>query len=94
MQDVFNQRVCFEKGGWDNVKIQSEELEKASIEIAELIGGRQTTKDAIAFVLRNQPIYEWFTNRFIYDLNRECWTYVAGQDYREELKQIRRKLKK
>lgn len=76
--------------GWQDIKIEDSFFNESINEIVNLIGGREATKQAIKFSLRNTPIHQWFANRIIFD--GKNWSYIAGQDYPSEIKEIRRQL--
>jgi hypothetical protein len=94
LENLTTERACLIGEGWENIKIDPD-FKKDSVEqIVELIGGRQATKDRIKFVIRNTPVHAWFCSRIIYEADRKKWVYVAGQDHKGELQQIRNELKK
>jgi|SRR6056297_3842200 len=61
-------------------------------QIADLLGGRTSTKQHIKTVLKNQTFSAWYLERIIYSFDRNKFEYVAAQDYPYELKEIRKNL--
>ena len=60
--------------------------------VDEVLGGWQKHKYALKYQLNNVPLSHWGFQRIIF--NGKRWQYVAGQDYTNELKQIRNFIKK
>lgn len=80
--------------GWDDVEIEEKFREESFNQIASLLEYRkQELTGRALFKLKNEPLYEWFGNRFVYSPTRECWSYCAGQDYISEMREIRKVLK-
>ena len=59
--------------------------------VDDVLGGWQKHKYALKYQLNNIPLSHWGFGRIIYMGGR--WRYVAGQDYTNELKQIRNFIK-
>lgn len=60
--------------------------------VDEVLGGWNKHKYVLKYQLNNIPLSHWGFERIIY--NGKRWQYVAGQDYTNELKQIRNFIKK
>ena len=60
--------------------------------VDEVLGGWNKYKGRIKYILNNTPLQHWGFQRIIF--NGKRWQYVAGQDYTNELKQIRNFIKK
>ena len=58
-------------------------------ELVELIGGYSETRDKVRFKLRNEPQHHWFADRFVFNVHRNKWEYIDGQDGRREKQMIR-----
>lgn len=86
--NLTTRRACINGIGWDDIKIDESFFNESIDNIANLLGGRQKTKETIKFKLRNEPIYEWFGSRIVFNNNK--WEYVSGQNYSGELTQIRK----
>jgi hypothetical protein len=80
--------------GWNDIKIDEQFFNESINNIVELLGGRQKTKETIKYKLRNEPIYGWFSNRIVFCKHNNVWTYIAGQEYTTEIKEIRKILTK
>ena len=91
-QTLISQRAYFNGVGWEEINnLMTDEIAQ---EIADLLGGRNATKETIVRVLTTQRFSAWYLERIIYDEKRKQWTYCAGQDYPYEIKQIRNDLRK
>lgn len=91
---LINGRAPIIKKGWADIKIEETFFDLSIDKIVELIGGRATTMQTVRFRLRNEPLHAWFSERFIYSVERKTWTYCAGQDYTAEIREIRKYLTK
>ena len=60
--------------------------------VNEVLRGWNKHKGRIKYILNNTPLQHWGFSRIIFDGKR--WRYVAGQDRRNELTQIRNFIKK
>ena len=60
--------------------------------VDEVLGGWNKHKYALKYQLNNIPLSHWGFQRIIF--NGKRWQYVAGQDYTNELKQIRNYIRK
>ena len=60
--------------------------------VDNVLGGWQKHKYALKYQLNNIPLSHWGFQRIIF--NGKRWQYVSGQDYTNELKQIRNFIKK
>lgn len=92
LENLTTGRACVD-GCWDSVDID-DSFADAYNNIAELLGGRAETKKKIAYILRNNPISDWFANRIVFCRHTNRWEYTAGQDYPSEIRNIRQTLLK
>ena len=60
--------------------------------VDNVLGGWKKNKYSLKYQLNNVPLSHWGFQRIIF--NGKRWQYVAGQDYTNELKQIRNFIKK
>ena len=88
--DLTTERAHLKNIGWSDIKIEDSFYLNSINEIVELIGGREKTKKTVRFRLKNEPCHHWCSEHFVWSESRQVWTYVAGQDYDSEIKQIRR----
>lgn len=94
LEHLTTERAPLIIGGWSDIKID-EDFKKESVnQILDLLGGLDTTKNKIAFKIKNTPVHGWFAQRIIFEPLRNKWVYIAGQDYTSELRTIRKELSK
>lgn len=95
-QDFLDRQVFTEKKGWVKLEYSSEMRENFSIEISELLGGWEKTKNCIYSFLRYNRVNHWGLQRIMLTERSEGfgWHYCSGQDYPSEIKTIRNFLKK
>lgn len=88
---ITNCTAYINKVGWSSIKISDELRDKAFEEILDLLmkgaHNQAVKREQILFRLRNRPLNDWFESRIFFDKTR--WVYIAGQDYTEEIKEIR-----
>jgi hypothetical protein len=94
LENLTTSRAYIIGEGWQTIKVNENFFNESIEQITDLIGGFDKTKRAVKFTLRNTPIYQWFASRIVYEPKRKAWYYIAGQDYYNELKQIRKELTK
>lgn len=78
--------------GYEEIEIEENFYNNSIDEIVSLIGGHAKTMQKIRFRLRQGPLNHWSAKNFIWSQKRKCWTYCAGQDHPEEIRQIRKYL--
>ena len=92
LQILLNRRVNF-GNGWEDFSMEEEEFRNAiNYIVDEVLGGWKSHKYTLKYQLNNVPLSHWGFQRIIF--NGKRWQYVAGQDYTNELKQIRNFIKK
>jgi hypothetical protein len=92
LHNLVHNRVPLKDKGWTDISIDEDFFNESINDIAELVGGRAKTKEIVRFNLRNKPVSNWFTNRIVLT-PKNVWTYIVGQDYTAEMKEIRKQLK-
>lgn len=93
-QQIINKRL-FVGGEWQNVEISRALMLEISQEIADLLGGRGTTKEDVKYTLINATPQHWGLGRiFLENYSTLRFSYCGGQDYPAEIKQIRNYLKR
>ena len=91
LHNLVHNRVHLKEKGWTDISIDEDFFNESVTDIADLVGGRTKTKEIARFNLRNKPVSNWFTNRIVLTPNN-VWTYIGGQDYTAEMKEIRKQL--
>lgn len=92
LQILLNRRANF-GNGWEDFTLEEDELRnQINLIVDEVLGGWNKHKGRIKHILNNTPLQHWGFSRIIF--NGKRWQYVAGQDYINELKQIRNFIKK
>ena len=92
LEILLNRRANF-GNGWEDFTMEEYEFrDQINTIVDEVLGGWQKHKYALKYQLNNIPLSHWGFQRIIYMGGR--WRYVAGQDYTNELKQIREFIKK
>lgn len=94
-QQIINGRIDTKLNGWESVKV-SAELRKAVAErIAEILGGRETTKGRISSAIRRGKPQHWGLERITIENyeGKYFLEYTAGQDAQSERATIRTQLK-
>ncbi len=99
--NVLNGNIYTVKG-WEKFKI-SEDLKKSlALQISEVLGGREVTKNKVYNNLRFGGVSHWGLDRILITKRRLstdkrkfkiCVNYCAGQDYVAECNEIRTDLK-
>ena len=91
LEILLNRRANF-GNGWEDFTMEEDEFRNAiNYVVDEVLGGWNSHKGRIKYILNNTPLQHWGFERIIYMGGR--WRYVAGQDYTNELKQIRNFIK-
>ena len=91
-QILLNRRANF-GNGWEDFTMEEDEFRnQIDYIVDEVLGGWNKYKGRIKYILNNTPLQHWGFQRIIF--NGKRWQYVAGQDYTNELKQIRNFIKK
>ena len=88
LEILLNRRANF----GDFTMEESEFRNQINYIVNEVLGGWNKHKRRIKYILNNTPLQHWGFSRIIF--NGKRWQYVAGQDYTNELKQIRNFIKK
>lgn len=92
LQILLNRRANF-GNGWEDFTMEEDEFRnQINTIVDEVLGGWNKHKYALKYQLNNAPLSHWGFSRIIF--NGKRWQYVAGQDYTNELKQIREFIKK
>lgn len=92
LEILLNRRANF-GNGWEDFTMEEDEFRNQINSIVdEVLGGWNSHKGRIKYILNNVPLQHCGFSRIIYMGGR--WRYVAGQDYTNELKQIREFIKK
>lgn len=95
-QELLNERMYLNGMGWTDVELSPELKERIVFEIADLLGGRYSTRqDVIRSLKRNHPQH-WGLERILvekYGDSAPVLSYCAGQDYTWETNKIRTYLK-
>lgn len=90
LYNLMSQRVNLNGVGWINTNdLLTDDLVN---EVCDLLGGRENTKRKIYNVLSTRVFSKWYLERIIYSFKRNRFEYIAGQDYTEEVKEIRKDL--
>ena len=92
LEILLNRRANFGNGWEDFTMEEGEFRNQINYIVDEVLGGWNKHKGRIKYILNNTPLQHWGFSRIIYMGGR--WRYVAGQDYTNELKQIRNFIKK
>ena len=87
LQILLNRRANF----GDFTMEEDEFINQIDYIVDEVLGGWKKNKYSLKYQLNNVPLSHWGFQRIIFNGNR--WQYVAGQDYTNELKQIRNFIK-
>ena len=88
LEIILNRRANF----GDFTMEESEFRNQINYIVNEVLRGWNKHKGRIKYILNNTPLQHWGFSRIIF--NGKRWQYVAGQDYTNELKQIRNSIKK
>lgn len=88
LQTLLNRRANF----GDFTMEEDEFRNQINTIVDEVLEGWNKHKDVLKYQLNNVPLSHWGFERIIYMGGR--WRYVAGQDYTNELKQIREFIRK
>ena len=92
LEILLNRRANF-GNGWEDFTIEEDEFRnQIDYIVDEVLRGWKSHKGRIKYILNNTPLQHWGFSRIIF--NGKRWQYVAGQDYTNELKQIRNFIKK
>lgn len=92
LQILLNRRANF-GNGWEDFTLEEDEFRnQINTIVDDALGGWKKHKYALKYQLNNVPLQHWGFSRIIYMGGR--WRYVAGQDYTNELKQIREFIRK
>ena len=92
LEILLNRRANF-GNGWEDFTMEEYEFRNQIDYIVDnVLGGWNSHKGRIKYILNNTPLQHWGFQRIIF--NGKRWQYVAGQDYTNELKQIRNFIKK
>ena len=92
LEILLNRRANFGNGWQDFTMEESEFRNQINYIVNEVLGGWNKHKGRIKYILNNVPLSHWGFQRIIF--NGKRWQYVAGQDYTNELKQIREFIRK
>lgn len=91
LQNIINGRAYFKQGGWGTFTFELSENQME--QIVDLIGGHTKTKRNVKWSLQNQKPQHWGLDRIVYNQRSAAFTYIAGQDYPSELREIRKAMK-
>jgi len=92
LDNLTTSRAYINGKGWKNIDIDGDFFDWSVNQIVDLLGGRETTKNAVRFALRNTPINGWFARRIVFNEMRNTWEYIAGQDYPAEIRAIKKQI--
>lgn len=95
-QQLINKRVYLKGEGWVNIELSAELKDFICSEIAETLGGRQTTKQSIKNTLLYSTPQHWGLDRIHVDRYNDNFikiSYCAGQEHKLETNIIRKFLK-
>ena len=92
LEILLNRRANF-GNGWEDFTMEEDEFRNQIVSIVDnVLGGWNSHKVRIKYILNNTPLQHWGFSRIIF--NGKRWQYVAGQDGQNELTQIRNFIKK
>ena len=92
LEILLNRRANF-GNGWEDFTMEEDEFRNQIDYIVDnVLRGWKSHKYTLKYQLNNVPLSHWGFERIIF--NGKRWQYVAGQDYTNELKQIRNFIKK
>lgn len=92
LEILLNRRANF-GNGWEDFTMEEDEFRNQIVSIVDnVLGGWNSHKGRIKYILNNTPLQHWGFSRIIF--NGKRWQYVAGQDGQNELTQIRNFIKK
>jgi hypothetical protein len=93
LEDILHCRAHHNKYGWIDINdLMDEDLAQY---VADLLGGQSKTKQDVknSLLYNGKRLRHWGLQRIIYSNMRKNFTYVAGQDYTYETKEIRNAIK-
>ena len=91
LEIILNRRANFGNGLEDFTMEEDEFRNQINYIVNEVLGGWNSHKRRIKYILNNTPLQHWGFSRIIF--NGKRWQYVAGQDGQNELTQIRNFIK-
>ena len=90
LYNLTQQSIYLNGAGW--IKTNNLLTECHLNQVCELFGGQTKTKGKMFIVLDRRNFSKWYLERIIYSFTRKRFEYCAGQDYPQELKDIRKDL--